>query len=87
MHTFPLGVLLLILHGLHLLLDLMHHNTITNLPINYFSHMLPHNLSGIPHHKGGGPHSTKLLPYYVCLHLNYNSSTMLHLSNLRFLCS
>lgn len=40
-HPLPLGVLLLILHGPHLLLGLMHLNTIPNLPINHFSHMLP----------------------------------------------
>lgn len=87
MHTFPLGVLLLILHGPHLLPILVHLNTIPNLPINHLCHMLPHNLIGIPHHKGGGPHSTNLQPYYLHLHLNHNSFSLLHLTNFRCLLS
>ena len=85
MHPFPLGALMLILHGPHLLPGLLHLNTIPNLPINHFSHILLHNLSGMHHPRGGGPHTTNIEPYCLHLHLNHNSFTLIHISNPRCL--
>ena len=85
MHPVPFSVLLLILHGPHLIPSIFHLNTIHNLPINHFNYMLPHNLSGIHHPKGGGPHKTNLQSYHLHLYINHMSFTLLHLSNLRYL--
>jgi len=77
--------LLLILHGPHLILVLMHLSILPNLPISHFSHMFLHILRVIPHHKVGGLNSTNLLLYYLHLHLNHNSFILFHLRNLRCL--
>ena len=80
-----LGDPLLILLGLHLLLGHMNLNIIPSHPTSHFNLMFHHNLSGIPHTRGGGPNTTMLQLY--CLHHlpNHNSYTLLHPSNPRCL--
>ena len=84
-HPFPLGIILFILNGPHLLIGLMHLSILPKFPIKYFSHMLLHILSGITHHKVGGVNSTNLLLYFLHFHLKKNLFILLHLGNLRCL--
>ncbi len=80
-----IGDPLLILPGLHPLLGPMHLNTIPSQPANHSNLKIRHNISGIPHPRGGGPNSTMFQLY--CLHHlpNRNSCTLLHLGNPRCL--
>ena len=76
---------LLILLGLHPLLGPIHLSINPNQPASHFNLMFSHNISGIPHTRGGSPNSIMFQPY--CLHHlpNHNSCTLLHLSNPRCL--
>lgn len=78
-----LGDPLLIPPGLHPLLGPMHLSTIPSKPTDHFNLIISHNISGIPHLRGGSPNSTMLHLY--CLHHlpNHNSCTLLHLGNPR----
>ena len=80
-----LGVLLLILPGPHLLLGLIHLNSILTLLLIRFTLMFGHNLSGMHLNQGGGPNTT-LIPLF-CLHhlLNHNHYLLLLQDNPRCL--
>ena len=70
--TCLLGGPLLILAGPHLLLGLIHLNTILNLLLIRFTLMSSHNLSGMHLNRGGDPNTTLLLLFFLHLLLNYN---------------
>ena len=84
-HPCSLGTPPLIHHGPHLLLGLMLLDSILNLSINHFIHMILNLLSGATHHKRGGLNSTNFLVYFLHPNLNLNSLILIHLRNLRFL--
>ena len=80
-----LGGLLLILPSTHLLLGLIHLNTILNLLLIRFTLMSNHNLSGIHLNQGGGPNRTLLLLFFLHLLLNHNHYLFLFQDNPRCL--
>jgi len=84
-HPFLLWAPLLIPPGLHLLPSLLYLSTIPSQPTNHFGHMLLHNLSGMHHPRGGGPHTTMLQLYCLHLLLKHIFYTLLHVNNLRCL--
>ncbi len=67
--------------GLHHLLGPMHLNIIPSHPTSHFKPTISHNISGVPHPRGGGLNSTMFQLY--CLHHlpNHNFCTLLHLGN------
>ena len=84
-HSYFLGVPLLILPSPHPLLGHIHLNTILNLLLIHFILMFSHNLSGMHLIRGGGPNTT-LFPLF-CLHhlLNHNHYLLLLQDNPRYL--
>ena len=71
-----LGDPLLILPGLHPLLGPLHLNITPSQLASHFNHMLRHNLNGIHHPWGGGPHTTMLQLYFLHALLNHRFYTL-----------
>ena len=84
-HLYLLGDTLIILPSLHPLLGPMHLSVIPSHLTNHFKPMSSHNMSRIPHSRGGGSNSTMLQLYYIHHLPNHNSYTLLHPSNARCL--
>jgi len=80
-----LGSPLLIIPDPHALLGPMHLSIIPSQPTSHFNLTINHNISGIPHLRGGGPNSTTFQFYFLHHLPNCNSCTLLHLGNAKCL--